>query len=92
MLIISCPYCGPRDECEFSYGGEAHVIRPVHPENTSDQQWADYLFNRDNTRGLHKEQWMHAAGCRQWFNVQRDTVSYEIKSVYKVGEQPSSSD
>ena len=29
MLQIPCPWCGPRDEIEFSYGGEAHIIRDV---------------------------------------------------------------
>ena len=28
MLNIKCPYCGFRDESEFSCGGEAHIIRP----------------------------------------------------------------
>jgi len=88
MLILDCPYCGPRDECEFSYGGEAHIVRPPEPENVSDEQWADYLFHRDNPRGLHREQWNHAAGCRRWFNVERDTVSYAIKSVYRIGDSP----
>ncbi|MFO1061925.1 MAG: sarcosine oxidase subunit delta [Dongiaceae bacterium] len=31
MLLITCPYCGPRDEEEFSYGGEAHIARPADP-------------------------------------------------------------
>ena len=30
---------------------------------------------RKNPRGLHREQWDHAAGCRRWFNVERDTVT-----------------
>ena len=25
MLLIDCPHCGPRNEVEFRYGGEAHV-------------------------------------------------------------------
>jgi len=25
MLLITCPWCGPREEPEFSYGGQAHV-------------------------------------------------------------------
>ncbi len=54
----------------------------------SDEQWGDYLFMRKNPRGLHLEQWVHAHGCRRWFNVQRDTVTYQITKVYKVGEQP----
>ena len=32
MFTINCPYCGERDQCEFSNGGEAHVARPKDPE------------------------------------------------------------
>lgn len=28
MLLIPCPYCGPRAQIEFSYGGDASVERP----------------------------------------------------------------
>ncbi len=34
---------------------------------------------RKNPRGAHREQWMHAQGCRRWFMAQRDTVSYEFQ-------------
>jgi sarcosine oxidase subunit delta len=44
---------------------------------------------RTNPRGLHREQWFHAAGCRQWFNVERDTVSYRIHRVYRIDEPPA---
>lgn len=91
MLVIQCPWCGMRDESEFHYGGEAHIKRPKNPDALTDQEWGDYLFFRKNTRGLHRELWLHAAGCRQWFNVERDTVSYKIKSTYKVGAQPEES-
>ena len=46
MLIINCPYCGERDQTEFSCGGEAHIIRPKNPPDLSDDEWADYLFMR----------------------------------------------
>jgi sarcosine oxidase subunit delta len=29
---------------------------------------------------------VHSAGCRKWFNVLRDTVSYRIEAVYRSGE------
>ena len=29
MLLIDCPWCGPRDETEFHYGGQAHVAYPA---------------------------------------------------------------
>jgi heterotetrameric sarcosine oxidase delta subunit len=86
LLYIPCPWCGPREETEFSYGGEAHIVRPKDPSAQSDEEWADYLFMRVNSRGPHREQWCHSAGCRRWFNVARDTVTYRIVAAYKIGE------
>jgi len=88
MLLIECPWCGERSQQEFTCGGEAHIARPAAPDALSDADWADYLFMRKNPKGRHLEQWCHTAGCRRWFNVARDTVSYEIAHVYKVGETP----
>ncbi len=89
MLLIPCPWCGPRDEVEFSYGHEAHIERPADPDARSDEEWADYLFMRKNPKGLHRERWVHSHGCRRWFNVERDTVSHRIVASYKMGEEPS---
>ncbi len=88
MLLIECPYCGPRDEHEFSYGGEAHIARPKNPEKLSDEEWADYVFMRTNPKGAHRERWCHAHGCRRWFNVERDTMTHRISAVYKMGSKP----
>lgn len=86
MLLIECPYCGPRAEVEFRFGGEAHIARPDDPGALSDEGWADFLFMRGNPKGVVRERWMHAAGCRRWFNVARDTVTYRILAVYKTGD------
>ncbi len=86
MLLIECPWCGPREQSEFSYGGEAHIARPADTDALTDAQWGDYLFMRKNPRGAHLEQWLHAFGCRRWFNVRRDTVTYRITAVYKPGD------
>ena len=84
MLHIRCPYCGEsRSEEEFSYAGEAYLRRP--DPDVSDAQWSDYLHTRSNPRGRHREMWVHSAGCRRYFNVVRDTVSYEIAAVYSLG-------
>jgi sarcosine oxidase, subunit delta len=87
MLLIECPWCGPRAETEFSCGGEADIARPLETEKLSDKEWGDYLFMRKNPRGVHREQWNHAQGCRRWFKVQRDTVSYEIQG-YETFDRP----
>ncbi|MCP4333180.1 MAG: sarcosine oxidase subunit delta [Gammaproteobacteria bacterium] len=93
MFLIECPWCGVRDESEFNCVGEAHIARPLEPEELSDAEWADYLFMRSNPKGMHREQWLHAAGCRRYFNAERDTVSYRIGGTYKIGEQaPSEAD
>jgi sarcosine oxidase subunit delta len=78
VLLIDCPWCGPRDESEFAYGGEADITRPADPDALTDEEWADYLFMRKNPRGPHREQWVHEHGCRRWFVLERDTVSYQI--------------
>ncbi|MCF3130144.1 sarcosine oxidase subunit alpha family protein [Streptomyces olivochromogenes] len=87
MLLIPCPWCGPRDEAEFHYGGQAHVPYPEDPAALTDEEWARYLFFRDNPKGPFAERWSHAAGCRRWFNAVRDTATNEILAVYRAGEQ-----
>ena len=88
MLLFPCPNCGPRNETEFHYGGQAHVAYPEHPAELTDREWAEYLFYRQNTKGLFAERWVHSAGCRKWFNMLRDTVSYDITAVYRIGQEP----
>jgi sarcosine oxidase subunit delta len=88
MLLIDCPHCGRRPESEFRCGGEAHIARPADPAGTDDAAWAEYLFYRKNPRGVHAERWLHAHGCRRWFNALRDTVSDRIVATYAIGEPP----
>jgi heterotetrameric sarcosine oxidase delta subunit len=86
MLLIACPWCGPRDEIEFRCGGQSHIARPGPYGEVTDEAWGDYLFTRQNPKGVHLERWSHTAGCRQWFNLARDTVTHEIKAVYRMDE------
>ncbi|MBL0888326.1 sarcosine oxidase subunit delta [Myceligenerans indicum] len=89
MLLLTCPWCGPRDETEYHYGGQAHVPYPEDPAALSDEEWAQYLFYRDNPEGPYAERWSHSLGCRRWFNVVRDTATYEVLAVY-TGASPDS--
>ncbi|MEM6583609.1 MAG: sarcosine oxidase subunit delta [Pseudomonadota bacterium] len=84
MLMIRCPWCGTRSEDEFTYGGQAHIARPFTSPDVSDQVWADYLYVRSNPKGIHHERWHHTYGCRQWFHIARDTVTHEVKAVYRL--------
>jgi sarcosine oxidase, subunit delta len=89
MLLIPCPWCGPRNDTEFSYGGEAGIVRPKNSQELSDSDWGDYLYMRNNKRGIHTEQWCHTAGCRRWFSLSRDTISNLIIEVFLNGHSIS---
>jgi sarcosine oxidase subunit delta len=86
MLLIPCPWCGPRPEIEFRHGGQAHVTRPADPQAVTDAEWADFLYTRANSKGIHAERWRHVHGCGRFFNCARDTVTDRIVSTYKPGE------
>jgi sarcosine oxidase subunit delta len=86
MLVIVCPYCGKRPEIEFSYAGQAHLVRPAQPADLDDQAWADFLYMRNNTKGLYAERWRHSHGCGRFFNALRDTTTDHFTATYRVGE------
>ena len=87
MMHIACPSCGPRNENEFTWGGQGHLVRP-DPATCSDEAWTDYLFMRANPRGLHRERWCHTYGCGQWFHLARDTLTHRVAQVYGIDEEP----
>lgn len=92
MLLIPCPWCGPRDEIEFTCGGQAHIVPPGAPEALGDAAWSEFLYLRANPKGPHSERWVHTHGCRRWFNMVRDTVTEAILVVYEVGASPRQAD
>jgi heterotetrameric sarcosine oxidase delta subunit len=84
MLLIPCPWCGPRGEEEFAYGGEDGILRP-DPARADDTVWADYLHARTNLRGPFRELWQHRHGCAQWFWAERDTATSAIVATGLLG-------
>jgi heterotetrameric sarcosine oxidase delta subunit len=76
MLLIPCPWCGSRNQIEFTYGGDATLARPS--PDAPEAAWVDYVYLRDNICGAHDELWYHGAGCRCWFKVRRNTRTHDI--------------
>lgn len=76
MIQIACPYCGPRDEAEFAYRGDATVHRPAEEAG-----FHDYVYARANPRGWHLEWWHHTGGCRAVLKVLRHTATHEVRAV-----------
>jgi len=71
MHELDCPRCGGRPLDEFTFGGER---RPV-PDWLTDPDDRDFdeVWVFENPAGIATERWFHAAGCRRWLTVRRDT-------------------
>jgi sarcosine oxidase subunit delta len=85
-LRILCPCCGERDIREFSYLGDASLHRPDAAVANATQAFAEYVYLRDNRAGEHQELWFHAAGCRSWLVVTRNTITHEIAAARRAAD------
>jgi sarcosine oxidase subunit delta len=76
-FLLPCPACGPRDVYEFRYGGEVGS-RPA--PGSDGATWSGYLYERTNVSGVERAWWFHRAGCRRWFQAERDTRDNRVIS------------
>lgn len=83
MKRLCCPICGFRNMSEFLY----HGVRRISPDpaHCSDEEWADYLFNRQGITAVKREWWCHLP-CNQWFELERDTYTDQIFETLEFGE------
>lgn len=87
MKILNCPLNGPRNINEFIYGGE--VKKMPDPNTCSDQEWAEYVFYHNNSKGIVREWWYHAPSA-YWFIAERHRVSDDVIRTYDHSElEPS---
>lgn len=84
MQLFPCPFCGPRDEAEFHYGGEAGNLRP-DGRDVPAERWASYLHMRANPKGATKEIWVHTP-CGEFFAMERDSVTHRVSGSTTLGE------
>ena len=86
-FLLECPLCGPRDVYEFRFGGEIQK-RPL--PGSSPATWAEYLYARTNVDGIERAWWFHRAGCRRWFQAERDThENVVIRTAWALGAGPA---
>lgn len=83
MKQMPCPMNGLRNISEFICGGE--VENMPDPVSGSDQEWAEYLFIENNTKGVVREWWMHVP-TSYWFIAERNTETEEIIKTYPAAE------
>jgi sarcosine oxidase subunit delta len=70
MKLINCPVNGLRPVSEFAYWGELREV--PDPATCSDDEWANYVFNRNGSPGIKQEWWCHTPS-NTWFIAERDT-------------------
>ncbi len=80
MIRIDCPFCGIRDHNEFIYLEDGSKNKPLF-SNTSEKDWYEAIFLRENPKGRHIERWHHIHGCRMILRVIRNTVTHKIEKV-----------
>ena len=78
MILLPCPYCGPRNASEFRYVGE--VSERPDPNETGVEEWRAFLYARNNPAGWTAETWFHSAGCRQHLVVERHSITNEVRA------------
>lgn len=69
-MILTCPHCGARPAVEFAF--------VIAEEAVAWPQTMGMLTRRTNPRGASAEIWRHAAGCRGFVRITRDTFSHAI--------------
>ena len=77
-MLISCPHCGNRPVEEFTFLGDASVVRPQSNDPASLPQWHQYVYERENPRGDFNEYAQHSGGCRAWLVVNRNTNTHKV--------------
>ena len=82
-FLLKCPNCGERSVYEYQYGGE--IRQRPSPEATR-EAWTAYLYWRVNATGLQREWWFHNAGCRLWFQAERNTSTNQVTATWFPGE------
>jgi heterotetrameric sarcosine oxidase delta subunit len=78
VILLPCPYCGPRNASEFRYVGE--ISERPDPNETGIEEWRAYLYARNNPAGWTTETWSHSAGCRQHLVAKRHTMTNEVRT------------
>jgi sarcosine oxidase, subunit delta len=78
MILLPCPYCGPRNVSEFHYVGE--VSERPDANETGVEEWRAFIYTRNNPAGWTTETWFHRAGCRQHLVTERHTMTNEVRA------------
>ncbi|HVN99644.1 MAG TPA: sarcosine oxidase subunit delta [Steroidobacteraceae bacterium] len=80
MTRLTCPFCGPRELCEFEF----HKTVPA--PGSVDEYARTYLRVAD--AHLSIEHWQHVGGCRAWLQVQRNPSTGAVLAIDMLAGEP----
>ena len=74
---LTCPVCGKRDICEFTFGGQERGPRPDQEGLSAEEhfRWVQFRMIPGAGAGPQQEWWYHGQGCGVWFRTTRDPVT-----------------
>jgi sarcosine oxidase subunit delta len=87
-MLITCPYCGPRDVSEFTYQGDGNRVRPIRCRRYRGLE--QYIYDRVNIAGDQNEIWQHSGGCRSHLVIVRNADTQGLQCSHGAGEKPTS--
>ena len=78
MLLVPCPYCGPRNSADLTLVGETEP-RP-DPSATAPEEWRAYLYEEHNPAGWTRETWYCRTGCGRFFVAERHRAGNRFRN------------
>jgi len=78
-MLLSCPWCGPRELEEFRFRCVATQARDATGRGTPSSYAA--VYERTNAPDSSTEYWQHDRGCRAWLVVQRNPSTAQVLAV-----------
>ena len=82
---LTCPICGKRDICEFTFGGQERGPRPEQVGLSAEDhfRWTQFrMIPGGADTEPQEEWWYHAQGCGVWFRTTRDPwTNREVEGV-----------
>ena len=87
---LTCPVCGKRDICEFTFGGQERGPRPEQEGLSAEEhfRWVQFRMipggaepaqgagqRAGRQAALQQEWWYHGQGCGVWFRTTRDPAT-----------------
>ena len=78
-MLLSCPWCGPRELEEFRFRSVVAAGSDATARSAS-RAFAE-VYERTNVPDANIEYWQHDRGCRAWLVVQRDPSTSAVLAV-----------